>query len=113
VTIEEITQEMVNPEQVIEPQRMALIIDYISGWIIDKELELLDWDIRVHNFWGKTKEENAAMTVRELDVLVKRSGVYRSYMECRLTLSRLRSYRETLKRRLNIISGGFTQRRKF
>jgi hypothetical protein len=106
MTIEEITQEMVNPERVIEPQRMALIIDYISGWIIDKELEMFDWDVRVNEHWGEMRVKYPECTNKGLEVEIKVSAVYHNYMQCKLTLSRLRSYRETLKRRLNIIGMG-------
>lgn len=114
MTVEEITQEMVNPERIIEPQRMALIVDYISGWVIDKELELLELDIQLHNHWNDLKKnlyirvgsENKTLTNREVDIELKMSDQYKRYMECKLTLSRLRSYRETLKRRLAIIGIG-------
>lgn len=111
--LQEILTKMTEPEKLIDPNEMALISSYISGFITDYTLQYDETKLAYSFQWEKIKyrnyedsgHEDKPLSDKQTEIYMIRDPVTEKLNKIKRTLSELKRYRQDLNRRIEIIMG--------
>lgn len=111
--LDKILAKMAEPEKLIEPNEIAMLSQYITGFITDYELAYDEAKIKYSFKWEEIKfgvpEGEKPLTDKLTEIRMMRDPATAHLQKTKRTLSELKRYKRDLDRRLEVIMG---QRRR-
>ena len=120
--LQEVLDLMKQPEKLVDPNQIVVVVQHISEFITHYELEYYELKLKFSMRWeavkyaplsvppeigenGKIKKVSKALTDKQTEIRMMQEVVYKELMETKRRLGELKRYRSDLNRRLDIIMG--------
>lgn len=100
--IQEILQEIIQPEKLADPRRINVLVSYLSGFITDLEEQINEENYEVSVKWGKLRE--ALKSNAEADRALELTEEYRKREKTKLLMGQLRRIRADLNHRFEVLT---------
>ena len=102
MTLEKITELMLAPEKLIDPQQINVLSSYLSGYISDLEEELNERNYQCSVRWGELRE--AVKSDAKADRALELTTEYREREKQKLPLGKLKRFRADLRDRFQVVT---------
>ncbi len=107
--LSEILAKMKEPEKLVEPGEMMILVEYISGFITDYTLQYDEMKLAYSFKWEQVKygvlPNQKPLSDKQTEILMMRDSVTSKLNQIKRTLGELKRYRNDLNRRVEIIMG--------